>query len=116
MLKYSPNQRLAKDFIGWYMAKEQYGKWFEVCETFIVAPTKLWYGHPVWTKDPKLTMFRDVMNEARPIGYAGPPGRKASESMAKYVVVDMFAKAIQGVAPEDALRWARGELEKVHSA
>ncbi len=116
VMRYSKNQQLAKEFIRWYMSKEQYGKWFAVCETFIVAPTKMWYGDPVWTKDPKLTMFRDVMKDARAIGYAGPPGRKASEAMAKYIIVDMFARAIQGTSPEASLKWATGELEKIYSA
>jgi multiple sugar transport system substrate-binding protein len=116
VMKYSQNQKLAKEFIRWYMAKAQYGKWFGVCETFMVAPTKMWYGDPVWTKDPKLTMFRDVMKDARAIGYAGPPGRKASESMAKYIIVDMFAKAIQGTPPEESLAGAAGELKKIYGA
>jgi hypothetical protein len=28
----------------------------------------------------------------------------------------MFVKALQGAAPEDALRWAAGELKKVYAA
>jgi multiple sugar transport system substrate-binding protein len=116
VMKYSKSQKLAKEFIGWYMAKEQYEKWFEVVNTFSVPPTKAWYNHPVWTKDPKLTLFRDVIKDSRWAGYAGPPGRKASEAMAKYIIVDMFAKAIQGTSPEDALRWATDELRKIYSA
>ena len=32
-------------------------------------------------------------------GYAGPPNRKAAEVISKYIIVDMYAKAIQGMAP-----------------
>ncbi len=116
LMKYSKNQKLAKEFIRWYMAKEQYEKWFEVMDTFSVPPTKMWYNHPVWTKDPKLTLFRDVINDSRWAGFAGPPSRKASEAMAKYIIVDMFAKAIQGTSPEEALNWATAELKKIYSA
>ena len=42
VMKYSKNQKLAKEFIGWYMAKEQYEKWFVVMDTFSVPPTKMW--------------------------------------------------------------------------
>jgi multiple sugar transport system substrate-binding protein len=83
VMKYSKNQKLAKEFIRWYMDKEQYEKWFEVMDTFSVPPTKMWYNHPIWTKDPKLTLFRDVIKDSRWVGYAGPPSRKASEAMAK---------------------------------
>jgi len=116
VMKYSKNQKLAKEFIRWYMAKEQYEKWFEVMDTFSVPPTKMWYSHPIWTKDPKLTLFRDVIKDSRWAGYAGPPSRKASEAMAKYIIVDMFAKAIQGTPPEEALKWATEELKKIYSA
>jgi len=38
------------------------------------------------------------------MGYAGPPSRKAAEVLSKYIVVDMYAKAVQGMAPEDAVQ------------
>ncbi len=115
VMKYSKNQKLAKEFIGWYMAKEQYEKWFVVMDTFSVPPTKMWYDHPIWTKDPKLTLFRDVIKDSRWAGYAGPPSRKASEAMAKYIIVDMFAKAIQGMPSEEALKWATAELRGIYA-
>ena len=36
-------------------------------------------------------------------GYAGPAGKKAAEVLTKYLVVDMYAKAIQGMSAEDAV-------------
>ena len=39
-------------------------------------------------------------------GYAGPPGQKAAEVQTKYIIVDMYAKAVQGMKPEDAVKWA----------
>lgn len=116
VMKYSKNQKLAKEFIRWFMDKERYGKWFEVMEGFAIPPTKVWYDHPLWTSDPKLTVLRDVIKYGRHVGYAGPPGRKASEALAKFVIVDMFAKAIQGMKPEEALQWATVELKKTYGA
>jgi multiple sugar transport system substrate-binding protein len=118
VMKYSKNQELAKEFIRFYMAKPQYDKWFEAMGTFIVSPTKDkgWYDHRVWTKDPKLTVFRDVVKDCRSVGYAGPPGRKASEAKVKYIIVDMFAKAIQGTSPEESLAWATAQLKKIYGA
>jgi hypothetical protein len=28
--------------------------------------------------------------------------------------VDMFAKGVQGMKPEDAVKWAAGELQKIY--
>jgi multiple sugar transport system substrate-binding protein len=36
--------------------------------------------------------------------------------LSKYIVVDMFAKSIQGMKPEDAVAWAAGELKKAYDA
>lgn len=50
------------------------------------------------------------------MGHAGPPGRKATEALTKFITVDMFAKRIQGLAPEAAVRWATGEFRKIYGA
>ena len=34
----------------------------------------------------------------------------------KYVITDMFAKAVQGMKPEEAVKWAESELKKVYEA
>jgi multiple sugar transport system substrate-binding protein len=34
----------------------------------------------------------------------------------KYIIVDMFAKAAQGMKPEDAVKWAETELRKIYEA
>jgi multiple sugar transport system substrate-binding protein len=31
-------------------------------------------------------------------------------------MVDMFAKCIQGMPPEDAVKWADGELKRIYGA
>ena len=116
VMKYSKNHQLAKEFIRYYMAKEQYEKWFDVMGGYGQGPTKMWYDHPVWTRDPKLTPFRDPIKEARAPGYAGPPSRKASEALTKYIILDMFAKAIQGTPPDESLKWAAAELNKIYGA
>ena len=116
VMKYSKNQQLAKEFIRWYMDKKQYDPWFIAMSCYMIPPTKMWIDNAAWTKDPKLTPFRDTIKDARHLGYAGPPSAKASEALAKYIMVDMFAKAIQGTSPEESLAWATGELKKIYAA
>ena len=40
---------------------------------------------------------------------------KAAEVQTKYIIVDMYAKAIQGMAAEDSVKWAHDELVKVYN-
>jgi multiple sugar transport system substrate-binding protein len=49
-------------------------------------------------------------------GYAGPSGAKAAEAVTKYLVVNMYAKAVQGMAPEQAVREAHDELARIYAA
>ena len=69
----------------------------------------------MWDVDPVLKPFKDLPLFGRVVGYAGPPDRKAAEVVSKYIIVDMYAKAIQGMAAEEAAKWAHGEVAKVHA-
>ena len=44
----------------------------------------------------------------------GRPSRKAAEAVTKYIITDMYAKAVQGMPAEEAVQWAHDELKKVY--
>ena len=115
VMKYGKNQKLAKDFLKWLHGKEQFGKWFQVAEGFSIGSTKFWEQHPLWsTIDEPMKGFRTAADNSRVFGHAGPPSAKATEAYSKYVVVDMFAKGVQGMKAEDATAWAATELKKIY--
>jgi multiple sugar transport system substrate-binding protein len=115
VMKYGKNPKLAKDFLKWFHGSERFGRWFEVAEGFSVGATKQWERHPLWTTvDEPMRGFRTAPDNSRVIGYAGPPSAKATEVYTKYVIVDMFAKGVQGMKAEDAVKWAAGELNKIY--
>ena len=116
VMKYGKNQKLAKDFIRYYMDRSQFDKYFEVMDTFGIPGTRGYKDHALWRKDPKTAVFPETLQYARQVGHAGPPGRKATEALSKYILVDMFAKNIQGMAAEDAVKWAESELRKIYEA
>jgi len=116
LMKYSPNQKPAKDFLKWVHSKPVYEEWFTSQQGYTDGPTKDWENDPVWQLDPVLLPFRELPKIGRTWGYAGPPGRASAEAVTKYIMVDMYAKAIQGMAPEDAVKWAHGELVKIYAA
>src|ERR671935_18096 len=72
----------------------------------VVGPTPYWEKHSLWERDPKLAPFKESVKYGRWPGYPGPPSRKASEALVKYILVDMYAQAIKGLKPEDAAKWA----------
>jgi multiple sugar transport system substrate-binding protein len=117
VMKYSANQQAAREFLKWLHAKEQFGKWFEIESGYSVGATTYWEQHPIWnTVDDALKPFRIAARASRMIGWAGPPSAKATEVYSKYILTDMYAKAVQGTPPEQAVRWAEGELRKIYEA
>jgi multiple sugar transport system substrate-binding protein len=117
IMKYSKNQKLAKDFVRWLHKPENYSKWFQTQEGYSVGATKKWENEPMWGKlDEPLKMFRTAARNTRLFGYAGPSTAKSTEAFTKYIITDMYAKGVQGMGAEDAVKWAEGELKKIYEA
>src|SRR6059058_6028683 len=73
VMKYSKNQKLAKDFLKWLHQDANYGKWFEVNEGYSVGAAKKWEDHPMWAKvDKPLQVFRQAARVTRAFGHPGP--------------------------------------------
>jgi len=115
LMGYSKNQKAAKEFILWVNSKPIFEQWFTSQQGYTDGATKYWDEDAVWGKDPVLLPFRDIPNKGRLMGYAGPPGRASAEAQTKYIIVDMYAKAVQGMVAEDAVKWAHGELVKIYA-
>lgn len=114
LMGYSKNQKAAKDFLRWITSKEVYQRWFNSQQGYSVGATTVWESDPVWNKDPVMLPFRSAARNAYFPGYAGPADRKAAEVLSKYIITDMYAKAVQGMPAEEAVKWAAGEVKKIH--
>lgn len=115
IMKYSKNQKLAKDFLRWHHQDVNYGKWFEVNFGYSVGATKKWEDHPMWSKiDKPLRVFQRAARKTLMLGHQGPATAQATEAYTKYIIVDMYAKAAGGAKAADAVKWAEGELKKIY--
>ena len=97
---YGKNQKAAKDFLRWFHTKEIYGEWFTSQQGFSTGTTRMWEDDPVWKVDPIMAPFRTAAESGHFAGYAGPAGRAAAEAISKFIIVDMYAKAVQGASAE----------------
>ena len=64
------------------------------------------------------TPLRAAWAKAQPFHIESSPARvsrKAAEVISKYIITDMYAKAVQGMPAEEAVKWAEGELTKVYT-
>jgi len=116
VMKYSKNQDAAKTFIRWMSSKDIFEKWFVSQQGYTCGPTKVWEDHPVWNVDPVLAPFKQIPVTGRMMGFAGPPNQQAAEVQTKYIIVDMYAKAIQGMNAEESVKAAHAELLKIYGA
>ena len=115
IMKQSKNVAAAKELVKWLHAKEQYARWFELEGGYATGANAVWEGSKMWAEvDEAMRPFKTAARGSRALGYAGPPSAKATLVYTKYVITDMYAKAVQGMPPEDAVRWAEGELKRVY--
>ena len=115
LMGYSKNQKAAKDFLRWMHSKPVFAEWFTSQQGYADGATRDWEKDKVWDADPVLLPFRDIPPFGRLPGYAGPPNRKAAEVVTKYIITDMYAKAIQGMSAEAAVQWAHNEIVKAYA-
>ena len=86
-------------------------------EGYSVGTTRGWEEHPMWSRiDKPLQITRQVARMSLMIGHPGPASAKATEAYSKFIIVDMYAKAVSGTKAEDAVNWAEAELKKIYEA
>jgi multiple sugar transport system substrate-binding protein len=116
IMKYSKNVEAAKAFVRWSMQPEVWMPWFELGGSYYGGIGAKQDAAAPWSKFPPVTQ---VFKEAGPItrypGYPGPYDQRAGLAQSKYIVVDMFARAVQGDAPEAAVAWAENELKQIYT-
>ena len=115
VMGHSKNQMAAKDFLRWVGSRSVYEKWFLTQKGFSVGPTTDWEKRKLWNDDPIMLPFKTAASSGRFAGYAGPSTRKAGEVVTKYIITDMFAKAVQGMPVERAVMEAHEELVKIYA-
>jgi multiple sugar transport system substrate-binding protein len=115
IMKQSKQQQAAKELVKWLHSKEQFAKWFELEGGYATGANAFWEQSPMWSQvDEAMRPFKTAARAARALGFAGPPSAKATLVYTKYIITDMYAKAVQGMTPEDAVRWAEGELRRIY--
>lgn len=115
MPAYSRNQDATRRFLRWIHSKDVFEKWFVTQRGFSVGATTFWEQHPIWNEDPVMLPYRNAARVGRVPGYAGASNAKAAEIVTKYVITNMYARAVQGLAPEQAVREAHAEVARIYA-
>jgi len=117
VFKHSKYPNAAKAYLQWMMDQDQYDKWLTGCFGYWAQPLKAYAKSKVWESDPKITLYRDTMENALWYGYKGPITEATGAVNAEYVMVQMVASACSGQAtPEDAAAEAERRAKRYYRA
>ncbi|MGE8369286.1 ABC transporter substrate-binding protein [Cupriavidus basilensis] len=117
LFKYSKFPNAAKAYLQFMMEPEQYNPWMEAAIGYVSQPLKAYEANPIWTADPKHTVYRDSAALMLDNGHAGPLGTASAASMADYIVLDMVAEAASGSrTPKEAAARAAQRAERYYKA
>ncbi len=111
VFKHSPNLAGAKALLRDWHGPDALSGWLKLGQTYFIPALRDHLKLDWWPNDPKLTLFRTATRNNRLPGYAGPLRGAAASALASYLVVDMFAKAVQGTPTKEAIAWAVGEYK-----
>ena len=66
----------------------------------------------MWDEDPVMTPYKVAGRLGRTPGYAGLANAKAAEVLSKYIITDMYAKAVQGMPAGGRREVGRGRAQE----
>lgn len=116
IMSYSKNQAAAKEFLKWWLPDEQHGAWFRTQNGYFVAGVKKRESVPLWPTDPKIGIAKKVSQYYRFPGYQAPSGVGPTESVSKYIVVDVCAQAVSTGNAKGAVQNARSQLKQIFTS
>ena len=116
VFNFSPQKEAAHDFLKWLMDEKQLGAWYASADTYYQPVLHGYDKAPMWDVEPRNIPYRDAMSTAHLPGWPAPPDRRLAESVAKYVVVDMFAQACSGTSTKDVIKAADAQLREIYKS
>jgi len=116
IMTYASDQAAAKAFLKWLFDDKQMSRWLTSGDAYYAPFLHAYDNHPMWNPEPRYLPYKESLKTSRPHTWPGPQGQAASESVAKYVLVDMFAKACRGDSTKDVIATAATQLKQIYKA
>jgi multiple sugar transport system substrate-binding protein len=114
-MAYTKYPQACKALMAFLMEADQFNKWLHASQGYVSHTLDAYAANPVWTEDPKRTVFRDSANRSLTVGGLGSVGEKAANALFDFVLVDMFANFCLG--REDArgaIKIAECQLQRIY--
>ncbi|HEX2656219.1 MAG TPA: extracellular solute-binding protein [Xanthobacteraceae bacterium] len=93
---YSKYPQACKALMAYLLEADQFNKWLQDSKGYLTHALNAYDANPVWTSDPKRTVFREAGKRTLTAGGLGSVGEKAASALADFLVLDMFASYCTG--------------------
>jgi multiple sugar transport system substrate-binding protein len=94
--KFTKSPNACKALTAFLLEADNYNPWLEAAAGYLTQPLNAFDNNPVWTKDPKNTVFRDAGKRTLPASGIGPVTEKAAAAISDFILVDMVANYCTG--------------------
>jgi multiple sugar transport system substrate-binding protein len=95
-MTYTKYPQACKALMAFMLEADNFNKWLEGSVGYLTHCLNAYDSNPIWTSDPKRTVFRDVAKRTLTAGGQGSVGEKAATAIADFLVLDMFANYCTG--------------------
>ena len=116
-MKYTPYPNAAKEYLRFMMEAPQYTAWQTASIGYWCHPLAAYDASEIWTSDPKIAAYKNIMRNALQQSYKGKPSPKAAAAKADFVVLNMFQSVCAGQqSPAEAAKEAQKRGERYYKA
>jgi multiple sugar transport system substrate-binding protein len=115
IMKYTKYPNAAKAFMTYLMEKPQYDRSLTAGQAFFINSLRGYSNHPIWSDNPKYSVFAQIPESGLPYSHAGDIGYASTGCLTDFVIVDMAAEALTGKkSPKEAAERAEKRANRYY--
>ncbi len=114
-MRHTKYPQACKALMAFMLEADQFNKWLEAAQGYLTHCLNAYDKNPIWTSDPKNTIFGEAGKRTLTAGGLGSVGEKAASAIADFVVLDMFASFCTGREDaKGAIKIAERQLQRIY--
>ena len=95
-MTYTKYPQACKALMAFMLEADNFNPWIQSAQGYLTHCLNAYDKNPIWTADPKNTVFGQAAKRTLTAGGLGSVGEKAATAIADFVVLDMFANYCTG--------------------
>jgi multiple sugar transport system substrate-binding protein len=112
--KFSKEVELGKELIRYLFNEERYVQYITSSDNYNHPIFTKFEAHPVWDIDPKYVPFKTIGQYSHLYTWPARPDPKAQIVIYNYIIANLYAKAVTGTSPKEAVAWAEAEIKRIY--